>query len=253
MRAKLTFRRCGMWFAAALAAAAVASPPAGAQIMLDGPAYAFPVPDYVGGLIGVNTLNPGLTSTKKAKKQRAKPKRVKPPTRRQLAALRFKPRASVTQGVYERVFDEVGDGVDTAQLTAELDAAKASFRSVMKRLHWRATDVGDMAAFSFAQGYITWHENGVVPRRGLKRLRRDVRANLARQRPVRRLSDARRQEIAEILELRVIFFLDQRDDALRAGQSTAVARAEMREWTKSIFGVDVNKVRLTRRGLVARR
>jgi hypothetical protein len=241
-----------MWFVAALAAAAVISPPAGAQTMLDGAAYAFPVPDYVGGLVGVNSLDPGLTNGKKAKKKRAKHKRMEPPTRRQLAALRFKPSASVTQGVYQRVLDEAGEGVDPALVTAQLDAAKASFRAVMKRLHWRVTDVGDMAAFSFVQGYITWHEDGVVPRRGMKVLRRDVRANLARRREVRRLSDARRQEIAEMLELRVIFFLDQRDDALRAGESTAVARAEMREWTESIFGVDVNHVRLTKRGLVKR-
>jgi hypothetical protein len=238
-----------VWFAAALAAAAVMAPAAGAQTTLDGAAYAFPVPDYVGGLVGINSLDSGLPHTKKAKKK--KHERVKPPTRRQLATLRFKPSANVTEGVYQRVLDEAV-GVDPAQLTAQLDAAKASFRGVMKRLHWRVTDLGDMAAFSFVQGYITWYEDGNVPPRGLKLLRRDVRANLARQRAVRRLSDARQQEIAEILELRVIFFLDQRDDAVRAGESTAVARAEMRDWTKSIFGVDVNRVRLTKRGLVKR-
>jgi hypothetical protein len=164
-------RRSAAGFAAALAAAAVTPAAAGAQTMLDGAAYAFPVPDYVGGLVGINSLNPGLTNRKgdkgEKKKARAKRKRVKPPTRRQLATLRFKPRASVTDSVYRRVIEEVGPGVDPVQLTAELDAAKTSFRSVLKRLHWRPTNLGDIAAFSFAQGYITWHAYGVVPRRGM--------------------------------------------------------------------------------------
>lgn len=241
-------RRSLPWLVAALVAGAVIPAAARAQMPLDGSAYAFPVPDYVGGLVGANSLDPGLTSHKgSTKKQRAH--RPKPPTRRQLATLRYAPRASVTQDVYARVLEQLGPAVDPAQLTAQLDAAKANFRAVVKKLHWSTRDLGDMAAFSFVQSYITWNEIEEVSPRGLKLLRADVRANLARQAKVRRLSDARQQEIAEILELRVIFFLDQRNDAMRAGESTAVARAELREWATSIFGVDVNDVRLTSRGL----
>ena len=43
-------------------------------------------------------------------------------------------------------------------------------------------------------------------------------------------------------------------DAVALGDSAAatVARAKIREWTESIFGVDVNDVKLTRRGFVDR-
>jgi len=239
------------WLVGALAAGALSPAAARAQMPLDGSAYAFPVPDYVGSLVGANSLDPGFQ--RGGKRQKKTPAhRPKPPTRRQLATLRYTPRTSVTQGVYARVLEQLGPGVDPSQLTAQLDAAKANFRAVLKKLHWSARDLGDMAAFSFVQSYVTWNEIEQVSPRGLKLLRRDVRANLARQAKVRRLSDARQQEIAEVLELRVIFFLDERNDALRAGESTAVARAEMREWTTSIFGVDVNEVRLTSRGLKER-
>jgi hypothetical protein len=157
----------------------------------------------------------------------------------------------VTESVYRRVVDQAGPAVDPATLHAQLDAAKAQFRAVLAKLGWSPNDLGDMAAFVFLQGYVTWRENGVVPERALAPLRRQVRDDLALSRSVRRLSDARKQEIAEILELRTIFFLDSRNDAAAAGDSAgvAIARSQMREWIEAVYGVDVNDVRLTRQGV----
>jgi hypothetical protein len=238
-----------MTIVAVLALAALA-PAARAQTPLDGDAYAFPVPDYVGSLVGANSLDSGHGATKREPHH----KRVRHATRRQLATLRYRPTAAVTQSVYQRVIEQVGPAVDPAVLTAQLDAAKAEFRKTLARVGWSSRDLGDMAAFSLVQAYVTWHERITVPAAGLKALRRTVRDNLARQSKVRRLPDARQQEIAEILELRVIFFLDTRNDAQAAGDSAgvAIARSDMRDWTKAIFGVDVNTARLTSRGLVAR-
>jgi hypothetical protein len=144
-----------------------------------------------------------------------------------------------------------GASVDPATLRAQLDAAKRQFRSVMGKLGWSPTDLGDTATFAFLQGYVTWRENGVVAQGALAPLRRQVRDDLARQRSVRRLSDARKQEIAEILELRTIFFLDSRNDAAAAGDAAgaAIARAQMRDWIRAVYGVDVNDVKLTRHGV----
>jgi hypothetical protein len=207
------------------------------------------VPDYVSTIVATNTLGPpaGRSGPQKYRKH---PRPVKHATARQLRSLRYAPSANVTQSVYQRVVDQVGASVDPATLQAQLDAAKAEFRSVMGKLGWSPTDLGDMAAFAFLQGYVTWRENGVAPRGALGPLRRQVRDDLARQRSVRRLSDARKQEIAEILELRTIFFLDSRNDAAGAGDSAgvAIARAQMRDWIKGVYGVDVNDVKLTRHG-----
>jgi hypothetical protein len=233
-----------------LAASLVLVCGARAQAPFDGSAYAFPVPDYVSTIVATNTLGPpsGRSGTAKPKK-RAQP--VKHATRRQLRSLRYAPSPTVTQSVYQRVVDQVGAGVDPATLQGQLEAAKTQFRSVLAKLGWSPADLGDMAAFAFLQGYVTWRENGVVPQGALGPLRRQVRDDLARQRSVRRLSDARKQEIAEILELRTIFFLDSRNDAAAAGDSAGVtiARAQMREWIEDVYGVDVDDVKLTRHGV----
>jgi hypothetical protein len=240
----------------ALAAATAIAPAAHAQTPLDGGAYAFPVPDYVGALVGANSLDAhtGRGHGRGSDKPKQRKQRVRRPSPRQLAALRFVPAPEVTQGVYQRVIDEVGPSIDPAVLTGQLDAAKTEFREFLERIRWSSSNLADVAAFSLVQGYVTWHQVTRLSEPGLKALRRDVRANLALQKRVRRLSDARQQEIAEILELRVIFFLDARNDAVALGDSAgvAVARADIREWTETIFDVDVNEIRLTRRGLVAR-
>lgn len=245
----------GRWTIATVAAALLASAPAAdAQAPFDGAAYAFPVPDYVSTLVGTNTLDPAFTGKRRGGGKPNRPARVKHATRRQLASLRYAPTTTVTDGVYARVLDQAGPEVDPALLRTQLDAAKAQFRDVLHRVGWHADDLGDMAAFTFLQAYVTWYRNATVPKQGLPRLRQAVRDNLARQPQVRRLSDARKQEIAELLELRMILFLDQRNDAQAAGDSAsvAIARGDVRDWATSVFGVDLNDVRLTARGLVGR-
>lgn len=189
-----------------------------------------------------------------ADKPNAPKKRVKRPTRRQLGTLRFQPTPEVTQRVYRLAIEKLWPGFDPVLLTGQLDAAKAQYRTVLGRLGWSTSNLGDMAAFGLVQGYLNWHQVTSAPAAGLRVLRREVRHGLARQKRVRRLSDARQQEFAETLELRVIFFLDAYNDARTLGDSAAVAiaRADMREWTEQTFGIDVNYVRLTRRGLVER-
>jgi hypothetical protein len=241
---------------ATIAGAMLAGAPAAqGQSPLDGAAYAFPVPDYVSTLVGTNTLDPAFTNKRGSRGHKPKrPARVKHATRAQLATLAYKPSAAVTDGVDALVLDQAGPEVDPTVLRAQLDAARTQFRDVLHRVGWHADDLGDMAAFAFLQAYVTWHSNGTVPEKGLPRLRAAVRDNLARQAPVRRLSDARQQQIAEILELRMILFLDQRNDAQVAGDSAsvAIARGDVRDWARSVFGVDLNDVRLTARGLVPR-
>lgn len=235
----------------ALAASLVLATGARAQAPFDGSAYAFPVPDYVSTIVATNTLGQPSSGTGTKSKKKKHPKRVQHATRQQLRALRYAPTSSVTESVYQRVVAQAGPGVDPATLHAQLDAAKAQFRAVLAKLGWSSNDLGDMAAFVFLQGYVTWRENGVVPEQALAPLRRQVRDDLALSRSVRRLSNARKQEIAEILELRTIFFLDSRNDAAAAGDSAgvAIARSQMREWIESVYGVDVNDVRLTRQGV----
>lgn len=243
----------------ALAAASAA--PANAQAMFDGPAYAFPVPDYVSGLIGASALQTtagldGGSATRRAagrRGRRAAPRRPRRPTAAQRRTLRFRPVPSVTAKIHDLVVERTG--ADRATVVPEFERVTADWRRVMARkVGWRPRDLGDVAAFAFVQGYGIVHGVATFDKRGLARIRAAVGDNLAADARVRRLSDARKQEAAESLELRTIFFaadvatLEERgDDAGAAAQ-----RSELRGWLRAVYGVDVAKVRVTRRGLVRR-
>jgi hypothetical protein len=86
------------------------------------PGVCVPVPDYVGVLVGSNSLDSrtGAGGRLDRSAKEGKPKRR---ARRQLATLRFKPRPAVTERVYQRVLDEVGPSVDPAGLRQQLNAA----------------------------------------------------------------------------------------------------------------------------------
>lgn len=230
----------------ALAAAATA-PSAGAQAL---PPIDYSQFDVLISTLGNASLPAGSTGSTKPS-----PSRPKGPTARQRATLRFHRSAKVTQSLYQRVIANADPGADPAALTGQMDAAKASFRKVLtKTVGWRSYDVGDVAAFSLLQAYALVAQHARLSSRGMAAVRRDVRDNLAGQAKIRRLSDARQQEIAEVFELRVIFFIDAVNDAARAQDpaAAATARDRLREWADDTFGLDVTKVKLTARGLVRR-
>lgn len=90
--------------------------------------------------------------------------------------------------------------------------------------------------------------------RGSEAVRRDVREDPASDRRVRRLSHARKQTAAEMLELRVIFLLTDYNNALEAGDAAGVAaaKAQIRSWIRTAFEIDLKRVKLTRKRLVPR-
>jgi hypothetical protein len=240
-------------FAVMVAAAALTfASPAAAQDP------ALPPYDYSQFDTLLNTLgNPYLPAgddkpAKKGKKRKAAPKR---PTSDQRAALRFKPAPEITQAIYQNVADETGWPLD--HVASQFDPAKATLRTALvDGAGWRADDLGDVTAFGLVQAYIRVNraEDADLPGRGLEWVRRAVRDDLALQRPVRRLSDARQQEIAESLEIRVIFLISDVATAQLTGDAAAEddARAAFRAWAKGTYGVDLAKLKLTRRGLVKR-
>jgi hypothetical protein len=88
----------------------------------------------------------------------------------------------------------------------------------------------------------------------VKAVRRAARTDLALDRTVRRSSDARKQETAEMLALRTILRVSdlnwgrQSRDAARE----AAAMDALRMWVDTAFGVDLDRVEFTRKGLVPR-
>jgi hypothetical protein len=233
---------------ALVALATVAAPSAHAQAL---PPFDYSQYDVLLGTLGISNLPAGRDrADEPPRRPRQAPRR---PTARQRAALRFRPSAAVTQRLYREVVE--GSGQDAAVVAAQLDAAKAEYRRVLVQFAgWRVNDLADAAAFALVQAYVKIHDVSNPPRRGLALLRRAVADDLASQRGVRRLSDARQQAIAERLELRAIFLISDIVGAQMAQDEAAEARAlaAFRAWARGVYGVDVARVRLTRNGLVKR-
>jgi hypothetical protein len=188
-----------------------------------------------------------------------KPKRAERPrkaTPRQLAKLRFTPSQAVTDASYQAVLALMDPAVDPASVTAELDRLRGLWDGEMRKLTPRLepSDLGDVATYALTLSYAAYHERSKVPDAGLAAVRRSARTDLALNATVRRSSDARKQEAAQMLALRTILRVSdlnwgrQEQDAARE-QAAADA---LRTWVKTAFGVDLDRVAFTRKGLVPR-
>jgi hypothetical protein len=182
--------------------------------------------------------------------------RVKKPTARQLAALRFKRTEAVKQASYQAVMALLEPGYDPAALIAAFDRVTATAHESMRGLEgrWSPNNIADVAAFIQLSAYAAYTSRRSLPDAGVLAVQRTARTGMALDRRVRRLSDARTQEAAEMLELRTILRVSdlnwgriEHDPARRRA-----ARAELRSWIKQTFGFDLARVKLTRRGFVKR-
>jgi hypothetical protein len=239
---------------AVLVACAMAPVTAGAQTTGDLP-YLDAVDAWADGQELRRTLPPaagggtGATKPKRAKLPRR-------PTRRQLATLRFTRTQAVTDASYAAVLELLDPRVDPAAMTAEFDRLRALWDTEMGKLTPRLApdDLADVATYALTLSYAAYYERRKVPDAGLAAVRRSARADLALNVKVRRSSDARKQEAAEMLALRTILRVSDlnwgRQDQDAEREQTAAD--ELRDWVKAAFGLDLDRVKFTRKGLVAR-
>ena len=182
--------------------------------------------------------------------------RARKPTARQLGTLRFKRTAAVTRSTHQAVFALLEPGFDPAALSAELDRLTAVAHKGMRGLsgRWSPNNIADVGAFMQLSAYAAYTSRTSLPDRGVVAVQRAARRGMALDRGVRRLSDARTQEAAEMLELRTILRVS--DVNLGRSQGDAgreqAAEAELRSWIRQSFGLDIKRVKLTRRGFVKR-
>ena len=233
----------------ALAAWALAATPAAAQTAGDLP-YVNAVDAWADGQ-SLHRLLPGAGGQTGGKKQRART-----PTARQLAALRFKRTDAVQQSSYQAVMALLEPGFDPVAVAAEFDRLTAIAHKAMRGLsgRWSPSNIADVAAFMQLSAYAAYTSRTSLPDRGLAAVQRAARTGMALDRGVRRLSDARTQQAAAMLELRTILRVSDvnvgRIERDAAREQTA--RAALRSWIKESFGLDVKRVKLTRRGFVKR-
>jgi hypothetical protein len=195
----------------------------------------------------------GAITTPARSKRGERPKR---PTARQLDSLRFERSEQVTQQNDQAVMALLEPGYDPAAVVAEFDRLRAIVHDGIKgwKGRWSANNLGDVAAYMALSSYSVFYATSSVSERGSLVVRSAVRNSMALNRQVRRLTDARKQTAAEMLELRTIFRLSDLNLARMAGDATReqAAKAQLRSWIKDAFGLDLERVRLTSKGLVRR-
>jgi uncharacterized protein DUF6683 len=229
--------------------AAIAPAPAAAQTTGDIP-YLDAVDAWADGQELRRLLPDGGTGTTKPRK------RARQPTARQLAALRFERTEEVTQQNYQAVMDLLEPGYDPAALGAEFDRVLDGQHGSMRDADVPVSpdNIADVGAWVLLSGYAAYHDRTTLGNAGIRAVRDSLRRSLALDRRVRRLSDADTQQVAEMLELRTIlrisdlFWGRTEEDAARE----QAALDELRSWIKEVYGVDLERVRFSKKGLVPR-
>lgn len=238
--------------ALAMGVAALAPASASAQ---DGPVTAHL--DAVGAWASAESLRRLLPHGRSAGREsrrvssaRAKPRRA---TAAQLRKLRFRRSATVTRRNQQAVVDQL-PGHDPAVVVADLERNRAAIHRMMRgfRGSWSPNDLADVAATALLSSYAAFHDRFALSAKGSLAVRNAARHALARRAKVRRLAPARKQTAAEMTEIRLIYALT-RLNAARATRADdphgfGAARYAIRTFVRDVYGLDVQRVRLTSRG-----
>ena len=183
-------------------------------------------------------------------------KRPRRPTARQLAALRFKRSKAITQQNHEAVMERLEPGYDPATVVAEFNRLTALVHAGMRdwKVRWSPGNIADVSAYLLLNGYGAFHARTSAPDTPILAVQSAARRSMALSRQIRGLSAARKQTAAEMLELRTILRISDLNVARQAGDAPReqAAKAALRSWIKDVFGVDLERARLTRAGLVKR-
>lgn len=180
----------------------------------------------------------------------------KPPTARQRATLRFAGDPAVSAAVEQTFAAGFGaPGVASEVVVADLLRLRAASHADLQAMGWSTTHLGDVAAYALIASYLSLHGGASVRRDVATGVRRVVHDALAVQPSVRRLSDARQQELAETLLLRVAYGIAHANTLSDQGDADGAetVRGQLRSFIESVYGVDPAKAQLSARGLVPKR
>jgi|GEM_PF-3986799 hypothetical protein len=239
--------------------AALTAAPAAAQLPTPDPAIY--VPNYA-EMIAQNTFlrqslgQPGggtRAPRKPPKKARSK---VKTPTAAQRKTLRFGDDASVSAEVNQFFVENfAAPGVPPETVVTDLNRLREMGAADLKGLGWSRRHLGDVAAYALFVSYLVANQTTRAPKQGVRLLRRAVTDELALDKAVRRRSDGEQQRLAELLLLRVGYYVGWSNDLAAKGDpdGAEIVRRDMVRFTRSVYGVDVSTVKLTAKGFSAKK
>jgi hypothetical protein len=226
---------------------APSAPLAGAQ---DGPAYV----DAVGAWATAESLRRLLPDSSRAGREPRQPAKTSKPTKAQLAKLRFKRDPAVTQSNNQAIVDQLGPGYDPAVVVADIERNRGLVHQMLRSFSgsWSPNDVADIAATALLSGYAAYTGKTQLSSRGSLAVRAGARAGLAASRRVRALAAERKQTVAEMTEIRLIYLIAGLNAARAAGDAIEQdsARSAIRGWIRDVYSLDIARVKLTKRGFV---
>jgi hypothetical protein len=187
---------------------------------------------------------------------RRTPARPHQATRAQRAALRFTREARVTAANNAAVVAQLGPGHDAQTVVADIERNRGLAHEHMRSLagRWSANDLGDVAAYVLLSGYAAYHGRVSLPSAAVRAVHQTARNGLALRKRIRRTSNADKQTAAEMSEIRMIYSLAALSAARAAGDRDTAeeTRWEIRTWVRDVYGLDLERARLTRHGFVQR-
>jgi hypothetical protein len=191
------------------------------------------------------------SAVRRAARQHA---RVPKATRAQLRRLRFTRRESVTERDMADVAAQL-PGVDPAAVAADIERNRGLAHQRMRSFagDWSPNNLADVAAFALLSAYAGYHDRSSLSARGSLAVLRAARNGLARSRSLRRVSAGEKQMAAEMTEIRMIYALAALREARTSGTAddVSIAESKIRRWIRDVYKLDVEAVRLTRRGFAS--
>lgn len=238
----------------------LAATPAAAQLPTPDPGIY--VPNYA-EMIAQNTFlrqslgQPGGSArAPKKPAKKAKPKPKPKPTAAQRKTLGFGADPTVSADVNQFFFENfAAPGVPAETVIGDLNRLRETGAADMQRLRWNVRHLGDVAAYGLLVAYLVANQTTGASDAGVRLMRRAVTDQLALDKAVRRRSDAEQQRLAELLMLRVGYYVGWSNDlAAKDDPSGAeLVRRDLVRFTRSVYGLDVSTVKLTAKGFSAKK
>ena len=246
-------RRWSLGLAVVLLALTAAGPPA-ASAQID-PPISDPlgaVEAWASGESLRRLLPDGTSAGRESRKPPRRQARTPKPTKAQLAKLRFTRDPDVTEANNQAVIANLGPGHDPATVVADIERNRTLAHDGLRLFkgRWSPNDLADIASFVLLSGYAAYHDKSELSTQGCLAVRRAARNGLANRKRVRGTSNADKQTAAEMSEIRLIYSLAALNAARMAGDTDAAeeARWEIRTWVRDVYGLDLERARLTKRG-----
>jgi hypothetical protein len=244
--------------------------PSPARAQFDGPAYAFPVPDYVTPMVTNSILS---SSTRAAQRRRAKrsksSSRARPQPKKAVAGkksnpapapvkLTYTPSASVTEQANDDFARFLAENTSLKREEARSKLQEGAFRNQFSQLtapcNLSRNNIADVLTAYMVVSWKILHDqpNASQPleRTGTQAVQASVRKQMAADGKLSALNDTQKQLFAELLSNLTVLYVTSNADFRQKNDQGALRRfrEEVRTASQKRVGADLSKIRFTSAG-----